>query len=115
MQPSVESGKNMLNKVPAVTLFFWIIKALCTTVGETAADFLNAKLNLGLTGTSIVMGVLLIVALIFQFRARSYVTAFMRRGARAITGSPFYSLSLSALRPVISRQRVSSSAISCRL
>ena len=31
----------MLNKVPEVTLYFWIIKILCTTVGETAADFLN--------------------------------------------------------------------------
>ncbi len=65
----------MLNKVPAVTLFFWIIKVLCTTVGETAADFLNEKLNLGLTGTSVVMGILLIVALFFQFRARTYVPA----------------------------------------
>ena len=31
----------MLNKVPEVTLYFWIIKILCTTVGETAADYLN--------------------------------------------------------------------------
>ena len=62
-----------LNKVPAVTLFFWIIKILCTTVGETAADYLNARLNLGLTGTSLVMGVLLAIALVFQFRARKYV------------------------------------------
>ncbi len=65
----------MLNKVPAVTLFFWIIKVLCTTVGETAADLLNEKLNLGLTGTSVVMGILLIVALFFQFRASTYVPA----------------------------------------
>jgi uncharacterized membrane-anchored protein len=28
-----------LNKVPEVTIYFWIIKILCTTVGETAADF----------------------------------------------------------------------------
>lgn len=32
-------GRQMLNKVPEVTIFFWIIKILATTVGETAADF----------------------------------------------------------------------------
>ena len=69
------AAQEMLNKVPAVTLFFWIIKILCTTVGETAADYLNARLNLGLTGTSLAMGVLLAVALVFQFRARKYVPA----------------------------------------
>ena len=42
----------MLNKVPEVTLYFWIIKVLCTTVGETAADFLNDNLGLGLTKTT---------------------------------------------------------------
>jgi uncharacterized membrane-anchored protein len=65
--------KQMLNKVPEVTLYFWIIKILCTTVGETAADYLNSTLNFGLNGTSLVMGVLLIVVLIFQFRARKYI------------------------------------------
>jgi uncharacterized membrane-anchored protein len=63
----------MLNKVPEVTIFFWIIKVLCTTVGETAADYLNTNLNLGLTNTSFVMGALLIAVLVFQFRARKYV------------------------------------------
>ncbi len=63
----------MLNKVPEVTLYFWIIKVLCTTVGETAADFLNDNLNLGLTGTTYVMSGVLAVALFFQFRLRRYV------------------------------------------
>ncbi len=63
----------MLNKVPEVTLYFWIIKILCTTVGETAADFLNANLRLGLTGTTCVMGGLLLVALFFQMRSRTYI------------------------------------------
>ncbi len=69
-------GREMLNKVPEVTLLFWIIKVLCTTVGETFADFLNVNLNFGLTGTSVVMGVLLIIALIFQFRAKKYIPSF---------------------------------------
>ena len=63
----------MLNKVPEVTIFFWIIKVLCTTVGETFSDFLNVNLGLGLTGTSVVMGVLLAAVLFLQFRARRYV------------------------------------------
>ncbi len=63
----------MLNKVPEITLWFWFIKVMCTTVGETAADYLNVNLNLGLTGTSIITGVLLAVALFFQFRAKKYV------------------------------------------
>ena len=63
----------MLNKVPEVTLWFWVIKVLCTTVGETAADFLNADLGFGLSGTSIVTGLVLAVVLGFQFRARQYV------------------------------------------
>ncbi len=66
-------ARQLLNKVPEITLFFWIIKILCTTVGETAADFLNTNLGFGLTGTSFVVGALLIVTLVVQFRARSYV------------------------------------------
>jgi uncharacterized membrane-anchored protein len=57
----------MLNKVPEVTLYFWIIKIMATTVGETAADFI------GLTNTTYLMGALLAVALIAQFRTRRCV------------------------------------------
>ncbi len=69
------SARAMLNKVPEVTLYFWIIKVLCTTVGETAADFLNDNLGLGLTKTTFVTGAVLVVALVFQFRVRRYVPA----------------------------------------
>ncbi len=69
----VDLAKRMLSKVPEVTMYFWIIKILCTTVGETAADFLNFDLNLGLTVTTIVMSVFLAVALFVQFRLRRYV------------------------------------------
>src|SRR5712691_9433839 len=65
--------REMSIKVPEVTLYFWVIKVLCTTVGETAADFLNDNLHLGLTGTTWVMSGLLTVALFFQFRRRKYV------------------------------------------
>ena len=58
----------MLNKVPEVTLFFWVIKIMCTTVGETAADYLNENLGFGLTNTTYVTGALLAVLLLVQFR-----------------------------------------------
>jgi Uncharacterized membrane-anchored protein conserved in bacteria len=68
-----EKGRRMLNKVPEVTIFFWIVKIMATTVGETAADLLNYKLKMGLTYTSIVMSGFLMITLFFQFRARKYV------------------------------------------
>ncbi len=66
----------MLNKVPEITIFFWIIKVLCTTVGETGADFLNVDLNFGLDGVTIIMGALLAVTLVFQFKSKKYVPGF---------------------------------------
>jgi uncharacterized membrane-anchored protein len=65
-------GASLWNKVPEVTVFFWIIKILATTVGETAADYLNENLGLGLTVTTYMMTVLLVIALFFQFRVRKY-------------------------------------------
>ncbi|CAN5312510.1 membrane protein [soil metagenome] len=61
-----------LNKVPQVTLAFWVIKILATTIGETGADYLAFKMGLGVVGTAAVMTGLLLVALVFQFRARRY-------------------------------------------
>jgi uncharacterized membrane-anchored protein len=63
----------VLSKVPEVTIFFWIIKILATTIGETAADFLATNLGLGLTGTTYIMSAALAVVLVFQFRAPRYV------------------------------------------
>jgi uncharacterized membrane-anchored protein len=72
MQQS-DTMTRMLNKVPEVTLFFWIVKIMATTVGETAADFLSFDLKLGLTNTSYVMGGLLVATLLMQLRARQYI------------------------------------------
>jgi uncharacterized membrane-anchored protein len=63
----------MLSKVPEVTVFFWIVKVLCTTVGESAADYINETLGFGLGPTTLLAGALLVVALIAQFRLRRYV------------------------------------------
>ncbi|EGM2345335.1 hypothetical protein IRP42_004624 [Salmonella enterica] len=61
------------NKVPEITFLFWLIKMMSTTVGETAADFLNINLNWGLTGTSLFTGMLLAIILFFQIRSERYI------------------------------------------
>jgi uncharacterized membrane-anchored protein len=63
----------MLNKVPEVTLIFWTIKILSTTVGETGADYLAVHVGLGADLTMACMSVFLIAALILQLRARRYI------------------------------------------
>ena len=65
----------MLNKVPEVTIYFWVIKILCTTVGESFADYINATLGFGLTNTTVVFSVALVVVLVAQFRLDRYVPA----------------------------------------
>ena len=65
--------RQILNKVPEITIYFWVIKILCTTVGETAADYLNETLHFGLINTSYVMGAVLIVILFFQFKTKKYI------------------------------------------
>ena len=65
-------GPRLASKVPEVTIYFWIIKVLATTVGETAADLLSVRLDLGLTVTSCVMGAVFVAALVLQVRAERY-------------------------------------------
>ena len=67
--------RSLFIKVPEITTYFWIIKVLSTTVGETFADFLNTTLGQGLNGTSVVMTVALVLALVVQFRVKKYVPA----------------------------------------
>lgn len=70
---NTSAATQLLNKVPAVTLFFWVIKIMATTVGETGADFLIFNVKLGLTTTSWLMGAILLVALSIQVAARKYI------------------------------------------
>jgi uncharacterized membrane-anchored protein len=66
-------NSHMLNKVPEVTLAFWIIKIMSTTVGETGADYLAVHVGLGTAITDGIMLAALIVSLLLQLRAREYV------------------------------------------
>jgi uncharacterized membrane-anchored protein len=65
----------MLNKVPEVTLWFWVIKILCTTVGESFADWVNMTLGVGLVNTAGLFTVIFVVVLAVQMRLRQYVPA----------------------------------------
>lgn len=69
---TTSASTDWLNKVPEVTLSFWIIKIMCTTVGETGADFLAVNAGWGQGVTRTVMGALLAIALLTQFRTRRY-------------------------------------------
>jgi uncharacterized membrane-anchored protein len=66
-------AKELMVKVPAVTTFFWVIKILSTTVGETFADYLNETLGFGLTKTSLVMTGALLIALVIQLSSTRYI------------------------------------------
>ena len=65
--------KKFLSKVPEITMFFWIIKILSTTVGETGADYLAETVGLGLVVTSVIMSIGLIIAVIVQLKQSKYV------------------------------------------
>ncbi|WP_427136509.1 hypothetical protein [Pseudarthrobacter sp. S9] len=70
---SPPSTKRLLSKVPEITIWFWIIKILCTTVGESFADFINVDLGVGLVTTAIIFTVVTAVVLAVQMRLRRYL------------------------------------------
>ena len=73
---SANAITHTVNRVPDVTVDFWLIKLMAVTMGETAADFLAVNLGLGLTATSLLMAAILAGALVFQFRQKRYVPAY---------------------------------------
>jgi uncharacterized membrane-anchored protein len=73
MHSHAEADHLALNRVPEVTLDFWLIKVMAVTMGETAADYLAVNLGLGLTVTSLIMSGILVVALVLQFAQKRYV------------------------------------------
>jgi|SRR5579859_4331092 len=66
------TAERALSKVPEVTLVFWIIKILCTTLGETGGDMVSMSMNLGyLVGTGI-FAVFFIGFVIAQIKAKKF-------------------------------------------
>jgi uncharacterized membrane-anchored protein len=70
---AVKTQRILLSKVPEVTVWFWIIKILCTTVGESFADWINKTLGLGLDVTALIFTVILAAVLAWQLRVSRYV------------------------------------------
>jgi uncharacterized membrane-anchored protein len=67
-----QATKDLLIKVPAVTLGFWIIKILCTTLGETGGDAVSMTWNLGYLVSTGIFAVILIGLIIAQVKAKTY-------------------------------------------
>jgi uncharacterized membrane-anchored protein len=70
---AVPASHILSSKVPEVTIWFWVIKILCTTVGESFADWINMTLGVGLTATALIFTALLVVVLAWQLRLSRYV------------------------------------------
>jgi uncharacterized membrane-anchored protein len=62
----------VLSKVPAATLMFWIVKICATTVGETGGDALSMQLELGYAVATMIFLGFFVVTLGFQVRAHRY-------------------------------------------
>jgi uncharacterized membrane-anchored protein len=62
-----------VNKVAEITLLFWIMKIIATTLGETLGDFFSMTMNFGYLSTLIAMFIFFIVALVVQLSAKKYI------------------------------------------
>ena len=86
MPPRTTTARRLLNKVPEVTLYFWIIKCLCTTIGETFSDNLTTTwaggdsasvhaLDSASLRVMLITIAVLAVLLVIQFTRRRYIAA----------------------------------------
>ena len=62
----------LISKVPHVTLIFWVIKILATTLGETGGDALSMSLDLGYLLSTAIFGVIFIAAMFVQIKATKF-------------------------------------------
>jgi len=67
-----QQQQHILSKVPEVTLLFWVIKILATTLGETGGDALSMSLNLGYLVSTGIFSVLFFIAVATQISARAF-------------------------------------------
>jgi uncharacterized membrane-anchored protein len=67
-----QSIKEIASKVPEVTLLFWIIKILATTLGETGGDAVSMTMNLGYAVASVIFIGIFLVAVFAQIMAKKF-------------------------------------------
>src|ERR1700753_818665 len=65
-------SKAVLSKVPAVTLGFWVIKILATTLGETGGDTVSMTMNLGYLTSTFIFAAILAALIVLQIMARKF-------------------------------------------
>jgi uncharacterized membrane-anchored protein len=61
-----------LNKVPQITLAFWLMKICATTLGETGGDLLSMTLNVGYAISSLILISIFLVTLVAQLTSKAY-------------------------------------------
>jgi uncharacterized membrane-anchored protein len=66
------NNQEILSKVPEVTLLFWVIKILATTLGETGGDAVSMSMNLGYLMSTGIFFVIFVVAVGVQIAARKF-------------------------------------------
>ena len=64
--------QEILSKVPEVTIIFWIIKILATTLGETGGDTLSMSMNLGYLVSTGIFALLFAAAVILQILTKKF-------------------------------------------
>lgn len=69
---ALDAGKETLSKVPELTLVFWTIKVLATTLGETGGDAVSMSLNLGYLLSTAIFAAVFIAAVVIQIRAPKF-------------------------------------------
>lgn len=64
--------KQILSKVPELTLIFWVIKIFATTLGETGGDAVSMSMNLGYLVSTIIFAAIFLIAVIAQIKAKHF-------------------------------------------
>lgn len=67
-----DSMNKALSKVPEVTLLFWIIKILATTLGETGGDAVSMSMNLGYLLSTGIFALVFFIAVLAQIKAKGF-------------------------------------------
>jgi uncharacterized membrane-anchored protein len=65
-----------LNKVAEISLMFWLMKIIATTLGETLGDFLSMTLNLGYSASLLITLVIFLLLLLIQLFSKKYIPLF---------------------------------------
>src|SRR3979411_2689136 len=71
-KPMNTDKQDVLSKVPEVTLVFWIVKILATTLGETGGDAVSMSMNLGYAVSSFIFIGIVPIAVIAQIAAKKF-------------------------------------------